>query len=140
MQKNRATPWRIHFFQRHPLDDAQQRVPALDFFETVPKAVAAEIHAVLSAVAQAPPPAFSGGGKWQAMHGAMAGLYEIRVRGGGQNHRLFCVLDRGTDLGGPSIVCLDGLSKPPRQAAREREYLRVRQSADEFRRRRTVLA
>jgi len=30
--------------------------------------------AVLSAVADAPPPAFSGGGKWEAMHDEMAGL------------------------------------------------------------------
>ncbi len=73
------------------------------------------------------------------MHGDMAGLYEIRVQGGGQNHRLFCVLDRGEDLGGPSIVCIDGLSKPPRQAANARDYRRVRQYVDEFRQRRTVL-
>jgi hypothetical protein len=41
--------------------------------------------------------AFSGGGKWEAMHAEMAGMYEIRVQGGGKNHRLFCVLDRGAD-------------------------------------------
>ena len=32
------------------------------------------------------------------------------------NHRLFCVLERDAeDLGGSSIVCIDGLSKPPRR-------------------------
>lgn len=69
----------------------------------------------------------------------MAGLYEIRVQGGGNNHRLFCVLDRGEYLGEPSIVCIDGLTKAPRRSANERDYRRVRQYADEFRRRRTVL-
>ncbi|MDP8931003.1 MAG: type II toxin-antitoxin system RelE/ParE family toxin [Actinomycetota bacterium] len=131
--------WRIHFFRRHPDDDAESTTPAIDFLDSVPVKVAAEIHAVLDAVAEAPPPAFSGGGKWEAMHGDMAGLFEIRVQGGGKNHRLFCILDRGEDLGGPSIVCIDGLSKPPRQAASDRDYRRVRQFADEFRKRRTVL-
>jgi Txe/YoeB family toxin of Txe-Axe toxin-antitoxin module len=56
--------------------------------------VAAEMQAVLEAVADAPPPSFSGGGKWEAMHGEMAGIYEIRVQGAGMNHRLFCSLER----------------------------------------------
>jgi len=132
-------PWKIHFFRRHSDDDASRTTPALDFFDSIPVKVAAEIHAVLDAVAGAPPPSFSGGGKWEAMHGDMAGLYEIRVQGGGKNHRLFCILDRGDDLGGPSIVCIDGLSKPPRQAASARDYKRVRRFADEFQQRRIVL-
>lgn len=129
----RRERWRIHFFLR---DSA---APARDFLDAIPAKVAAEIHAVLNAVADAPPPAFSGGGKWEAMRGAMAGIYEIRVQGGGRNHRLFCVLDRGADLGGPSIVCVGGLSKPPREPANEREYRRIRQYVVEFGRRRTVL-
>lgn len=131
--------WRIHFFQRGAAGGPSVTVPARDFLDTVPPKVAAEIHAVLSAVAEAPPPAFSGGGKWEAMHGAMAGIYEIRAQGAGQNHRLFCVLDRGYDLGGSSIVCIDGLSKPPRQSASDRDYRRIRRYVDEFARRRAVL-
>jgi hypothetical protein len=134
-----VVPWRIHFFRRDAADDTARTTPVLDFFERLSPKVAAEVHAVLDAVAQAPPPAFSGGGKWEAMHGDMAGLYEVRVQGGGMNHRLFCVLDRGDDLGGPSIVCIDGLSKPPRRAADDRDYRRVKRFADEFRKRRTVL-
>jgi len=42
---------------------------------------------VLDAVAEAPPPAFSGGGKWEAMHDEMAGFYEVRIQGGGMNQR-----------------------------------------------------
>jgi hypothetical protein len=133
-------PWRIHFFQRHADDDRGRAVPAIDFLDGLPVKVAAEIHAVLDAVAAAPPPSFSGGGKWEAMHDDMSGFYEIRVRGGGKNHRLFCVLERDADdLGGPSIICVGGLSKPPRSAANPRDYRVVKQFGDEFRRRRTVL-
>ena len=86
METSRPDPWLIHFFQRATAHDATQAIPALDFFESLSDKVAAEIHAVLDAVAEAPPPAFSGGGKWEAMHGQMAGLYEVRVQGGGSNH------------------------------------------------------
>lgn len=72
--------------------------------------------AVLRAVAEAPPPAFSGGGFWEAMHGEMNGFYEVRVDGPKREHfRLFCVLERDGErlgLGGPSIVLIDGRSKP----------------------------
>ena len=90
--------------------------------------------------AKAPPPAFSGGGKWEAMRGDMAGIYEIRVSSAGANHRLFCLLIRAPEhLGDSSIVCLGGFTKPPRSAAHPREYVRIRQFADEFRTRRKVL-
>jgi Txe/YoeB family toxin of Txe-Axe toxin-antitoxin module len=133
-------PWQIHFFQRAAADDSDRRVPAMDFLESVLPGVAAEIHAVLDAVATAPPPSFSGGGKWEAMHGDMAGYYEVRVQGGGMNHRLFCVLERdANDLGGSSIVCIDGLSKPQRTAAHPRDYQRVKRYGAEFRKRRSVI-
>jgi hypothetical protein len=133
-------PWRIHFFQRHGADDPAGTVPAIDFLDGLPVKVAAEIHAVLVAVAAAPPPAFSGGGKWEAMHGEMAGFYEVRVQGGGQNHRLFCVLERDAlDLGGSSIVCIGGLSKPRRTAAHPRDYRKIRRYGAEFQKRRNVL-
>ena len=137
---SRLHPWLIHFFQRASHDDESETVPALDFFESLPEKVAAEIHAVLEAVAEAPPPAFSGGGKWEVMRGEMAGFYEVRAQGGGVNHRLFCLLERDAeDLGGSSIICLGGLSKPPRQPVDPRGYRRVRQYRDEFARHRTIL-
>jgi hypothetical protein len=108
--------WLIHFFQRDARDD-------------------------LEAVAEAPPPAFSGGGKWEVMHEDMAGVYEVRVRGAdGRNHRMFCILERdAADLGGSSIVVIDGLSKPVRQAADPRDDRRARRYRTEFLKRRTVL-
>ena len=133
-------PWNIHFFQRDRRDDPGRSVPAVDFLDSVPVKVRAEINAVLDAVAEAPPPAFSGGGKWEVMHGEMAGFYEVRVKGGGMNHRLFCVLERdATDFGGSSIVAIDGLSKPRRSAAEPRDYRRALLHRDEFAQRRTVL-
>lgn len=135
-----ADPWLIHFFQRREDDDPGESVPAIDFLESVPVKVRAEIHAVLDAVADAPPPAFSGGGKWEAMHDEMSGFYEIRVQGGGMNHRLFCILERDADdLGGSSIVAIDGLSKPKRSAANPKDYRRAVKHRREFERRRRVL-
>lgn len=134
------SPWQIHFFRRARRDDAHQAVPAMEYLDGLPPRCAAEIQAVLDAVAAAPPPAFSGGGKWEAMHGAMAGMYEVRVHCDGMNHRLFCFLERDADdLGGPSIVCLGGLSKRPREAARDRDYRQIKRFADEFVRSRRVL-
>ena len=134
-----SEPWRIHFFQRHVDDDTGRAVPALEFLNGLPDKVAAEIHAVLEAVAEAPPPSFSGGGKWEAMHDDMAGYYEVRVQGGGKNHRLFCVLERNAkDLGGSSIVCLGGLSKARRTAANPRDYRQIKRYGAEFQKRRTV--
>ena len=78
-QDGLSAPWRIHFFQRHVDDDAAQTVPGRDFLERCP--VAARMAAVLRAVAEAPPNAFAGGGYWEAMHGTMAGYYEVRVDG-----------------------------------------------------------
>jgi hypothetical protein len=86
-------PWLIHFFQRHDDDDPARSTPAIDFLDALPDKVAAEFQAVLEAVATAPPPSFSGGGKWEAMHGDMAGNYEVRVHGDRANHRLFCLLE-----------------------------------------------
>ena len=96
--------------------------------------------AVLSAVADAPPPAFSGGGKWEAMHDEMAGLYEVRVDGPKRTHyRLFCLLERDDSrtlgLGGPSIIVIDGRSKPFKTEIPSAEYAKVKKLADEYRKR-----
>jgi hypothetical protein len=93
--------------------------------------------AVLKAVAEAPPHAFAGGGYWEAMHGTMAGYYEVRVDGPNRRHyRLFCVLEHDGErlgLGGPSIVVITGMEKAFRTTFNERDYVRVRQLGDEYR-------
>src|SRR5690242_18285694 len=90
-----AGPWRIHFFRRHSADDPGEAVPARDFLDLCPAKVAATMIAVVRAVADAPPPSFGGGGKWEAMHAKMGGIYEARVDGPNRRHyRLFCLLER----------------------------------------------
>jgi Txe/YoeB family toxin of Txe-Axe toxin-antitoxin module len=72
-------------------------VPAEAFLDSCPLKVEATILAVLEAVRHAPPPQFSGGGKWEAMHGNMGGYYGIRVTGPARaQYRLFCRLENGT--------------------------------------------
>ena len=93
--------------------------------------------AALKAVADAPPPSFSGGGYWEAMHGDMAGYYEVRVDGPKRKHfRLFCVLERddggSLQLGGPSIVILGGKSKAFRTRLSSKDYASVRAAGAEF--------
>ena len=133
-------PWLVHFYQRDQAIDAKQLVPSQEFLDRLPPKVVAEFLAVLDAVAEAPPPAFSGGGKWEAMHDAMAGVFEARVTGAGMNHRLFCILERNADdLGGPSLVVIDGLSKPKRSAANAKDYRRALLMRAEFLISRTVL-
>ncbi len=98
--------------------------------------MAARIAAVLKAVAEAPPNAFAGGGYWEAMHGTMAGYFEVRVDGRDRRHyRLFCVLERDgarLGLGGPSIVVITGMEKPFRTTFSERDYAQVRLLGEEY--------
>lgn len=137
--------WRIHFFQRPASEDLQRSVPTVEFLDRLSDTVVAEIQAILDAVAEAPPPSFSGGGKWEAMKGEMSGYFEVRASGNDKmgkrmNHRLFCILVRDdVTLGGSSIVCIGGLSKPLRTAAEPRDYRQIRQFGEEFRQFRTVM-
>jgi hypothetical protein len=130
-----SAPWQIHFFQRHESDDQDRAVPAMAFLDDCP--VAAKLLAVVKAVADTPPPAFAGGGKWEAMHGAMAGFFEARCDGPGRHHyRLFCVLERdgaALRLGGPSLVLITGMGKPFRTTFSDRDYAKVRALGDEYR-------
>jgi hypothetical protein len=110
-------------------------VPAEEFLHACPTKVEAKIERVLTAVAEAPPPSFSGGGMWEAMHGEMGGYYEIRVTGPGREHfRLFCLLDRnGPGLPGPAVVALCGLRKPHMTTFGGAEYAAVREFGDDYR-------
>lgn len=93
--------------------------------------------AVLEAVASAPPPTFSGGGKWEAMHGTMSGFYEVRVDGPQRHHyRLFCVLERDGEnvgIGGPSIVVISGKEKPFRTELSSTDYEEMRKLGEAYR-------
>jgi hypothetical protein len=134
----RSGGWGVEFFQRHVDDDAAQSVPGRDFLDKIPERVAARIVAVLEAVAAAPPPAYSGGGYWEAMHDEMAGFFEVRVDGppNRTHYRLFCLLERHAEkvgLEGPSIAVITGKKKPFRSVLSKQDYAQVRRLGDEFR-------
>ncbi len=118
---------------------SEGNVPAIDFLDVCPVKVAANLLAVLDAVAEAPPPQYSGGGKWEAMHGSMGGYYEVRATGPRREQfRLFCLLEnadpdelvrRGLDR--PAIAVITGLRKPWRTTFDERDYRSVRSLGDD---------
>lgn len=112
----------------------QGEVPAEDFLDSCPVNVEARFYAVLEAVRDAPPPQFSGGGYWEAMHGEMGGYYEIRLTGRGRRqYRLFCILDNGSPqelrecgFDRPQIAVLTGMVKDSGKKFSSRDYAKVR--------------
>jgi len=129
-------PWAVIYYQA-----PDGTMPALAFLDDCPGKIDAEFIAVLDAVAAAPPPRFSGGGKWEAMHGDMGSWYEIRLTGPGREQfRLFCLLENGTagelarrGLPRPAIAVMTGMRKPWRTTFSDRDYQRVRELGDEHR-------
>ena len=119
---------------------ADDTIPAQDFLAECPQAIRAQFLATLDAVAAAPPPRFSGGGAWEAMHGAMSSWYEVRLTGPRREQfRLFCLLENGTSeqlakrgLNRPAIAVITGMRKPWRTTFSERDYQRVRALGDEY--------
>jgi len=129
--------WDVKVFQRHAEDDPNETCPADDFFDACPDSVAADLIAIVDAVAASPPPQFTGGGMWEAMRGEMRGFYEARTRGPDRRlYRLFCILERDVPgLDRPSIVVIRGLSKPHNTDFTDADYARVRRLGEEYRRR-----
>lgn len=131
---NRTPPWGIVYYKA-----PDGSVPALDFLDGCPGKIDAEFAAVLDAVAAAPPPQFSGGGKWEAMHGSMGGWHEIRLTGPSREQfRLFCLLENAEDeellkrgLAKPAIAVIAGMRKPWRTKFSEADYRRIRRLGDE---------
>lgn len=118
------------------------QIPAHEFLLDCPVGVRAKLLAVLEVVRAAPPPAFSGGGKWEAMHGRMNGYYEIRCTGPKRRHyRLYCMLDNGTaqelaqrGFDRPQIAVINGLAKANGTLFTDAEYARhIRKSGENYR-------
>ena len=54
----------------------------------------AKFSAIVTAVCNAPTGSFSGGGYWQALHGELRGLFEIRFQGKSPwLYRFFCAVN-----------------------------------------------
>jgi len=116
-------------------------VPADDFLDGCPTKVSAQFAAVLDDVAAARPPRYSGGGRWEAMHGSMGGYYEVRAQGPTREQfRLFCILENGTPeemtrrgLSRPTIAVITGMRKPWMTPFSEHDYEAVRRLGDDHR-------
>lgn len=122
-------PWDVRFYEAQ--DGA---VPARDFLQGLPLSARVELRATLDAVAEAPPPQFSGGLRWHVMRGDMSGYYEARTKDGQRLHRLFCVLERHQPgLDNCSIVVLTGMTKPIRTAFSRADYQQVRDLGETYR-------
>lgn len=130
-------PWDVVYYAA-----ADGRCPADEFLDGCPTKVSAQLIAVLDDVADAPPPRYSGGGRWEAMHGGMAGIYEVRAPGPSREQfRLFCMLENGTPeelerrgLSKPAIAVIAGLRKPWMTAFADRDYAAVRRLVEDHRR------
>lgn len=108
---------------------------AAELLDHAPTAVAARLLRIAEAAAANGPFAL-GGGYLEAMHGDMAGWFELRCTGPGrEQYRLFALLE--DDRGEPAIVLVAGLRKPHRSRFSTDDYARVRRLGDEHRRRRS---
>jgi hypothetical protein len=132
-----AAGWDVKVFQRHRDDDQGESCPTEAFLLACPPSVREDLIEIVDAVAAAPPPQFTGGGMWEAMHGSMSGFYEARARGPDRHlYRLFCILERDAPgLYGPSIIVIGGLSKRVGTAFTDADYGQIRRLGDEYRRR-----
>ncbi len=101
-------------------DPDDKSTSAVAFLDACPTNVESKLLAVLDAVANAPPPQFSGGGMWEAMHGDMGGYYEVRTAGPNRElFRLFCILENA-DVGDEQydrcmFLCEDLLGRCPQR-------------------------
>lgn len=132
-------PWAILYFKRHRSDDPEETRPGRVYLNGLPPRIRAQLIAVIKAVADAPPPAHSGGGKWEVMKSDMAGYYQIKADGfenGRRLHyRLFCLLERQTAanrLPGSSLIILGGMTKPYLTVFTTSDYARIRALGDEY--------
>jgi len=115
-------------------------VAAEEFLDGCPAKIEARFSAVLEAVRDAPPPQFSGGGYWEAMHGDMGGYHEIRLTGPGRRqYRLFCILDNGSSrelrergFDQPQIAVITGMVKDSGKKFSDRDYAKVRKLGAEY--------
>lgn len=127
--------WDVLFYR-----DAQGNVPADDFLDDCPANVRARLMAVLDAVAEAPPPQFSGGGRWEAMHGDMGGYFEGRSQGAKREQfRMFCIVEnadadelRRRGLARPAIAVITGMRKPWMTAFSAQDYDHVRALGNDY--------
>ena len=94
----------------------------------------------LLAVRAYPPYRFPPCEIWQPMKKTgsvdMSGFYESRDQHDKRDYRVFCILDREATKNGlpnPALVIIAGADKPDRTKLDDREYLRVKALAADYR-------
>jgi hypothetical protein len=128
--------WDVVYYRQ-----ADGQTPAIDFLDGCPVKLQARFDAVLDDVAAAPPPRYSGGGRWESMHGDMGDFYEVRLGGPNREQfRLFCILDNGSPqqlgergLTRPAIAVIAGIRKAFMTVFDARDYAAVRRLGDDYR-------
>lgn len=115
----------VEFFQTNNF----RHLDPLLMLERLTRGERAKFYAIVTAVRSAPPGSFSGGGYWEAMHGEMRGLFEIRFRGKRPwLNRFFCSVNG--ELG--RITILAGVRKKDGEAVSPRIYAEIRALSDEL--------
>lgn len=117
--------WQVVLFER--VDDSNTpRVPALDFFKSIPDNALAEMLATLDAVANGPPPSFRGGLRYQRMTGDLSHFHEVRTKHQTKLYRLFVLEDADAPgLSGPSLALIQGGVKDKQSAFSSNFYREV---------------
>jgi hypothetical protein len=123
---NASKSWDLLYYKR---DDRVGTRPGRIYLDGLSPRVRSLLVAIIKAVVDAPPPAYSGGGKWEVLSGRMAHYYQAKADGfeSGQrlHYRLFCLLERPTasnGLPGPCLIILDGMTKPYLTEFTDAEY------------------
>lgn len=107
--------------------------PAREYLATCPEGIRDRFRAVVAEVAKAPPHRFSGGGYWEAMHGSMAGWFEVRIDGPGRTHyRLYCLVDANCGDEKPYLVPVTGRTKRFQTTIKDSEYANIRELGSDY--------
>ena len=131
----RIEPWDVVYYRT---DD--EVVPAGDFLDGCPTKVSAQFAAVLDDVAEAPPPRYSGGGRWGQCTAPWVATTRRAQGPKREQFRLFCILENGTPeemsrrgLSHPTIAVITGMRKPWMTPFSEHDYEAVRRLGDAHR-------
>lgn len=120
-----TTPLDVEFIQTEEF----RHLDPLLMLERLPPGERAKFYAIVTAVRSVPLGSFSGGGYWEAMHGEMRGLFEIRYRGKRPwLNRFFCSVNG--ELGRISILA--GVRKKDGEVISPRTYAEIRALSDEL--------
>lgn len=120
---NSVTPYQLVFY----VDSDSGRSPGKEYLNTLPIPSRVKALRLLFMIADFPPTKFPGGGFWEAMHGSMAGWFELRLSAGRSlHHRIFCLLDKNHGSSNTNLlVVITGLTKKSGEVFTKKQYAEV---------------